>query len=125
MLSEYDADPTIFNQILFRDEAQFKLNGLVNCHNSVYYDTVNPHIHYETQLNQLRILVWAKMSSFRMFGPYFFDSRNCTGETYLHMLQNYLAPGLETAYEDKMTNGTLYFQRMAPPLITLLTSALT
>ncbi len=110
MLNEYGADPTIFNQILFSDEAQFKLNGLVNRHNSVSYDTVNPHIHYETQLNQPGVLVWAGMSSFGMLGPYFFD-RNCSGETYLHMLQNCLVPGLEVTYEDKMTNGTLYFQQ--------------
>lgn len=44
MLNEFAVDLTIFNRILFTDEAQFKLNGLVNRHNSVYYDTVNPHI---------------------------------------------------------------------------------
>ncbi len=108
MLNEYGADPTIFNQILLSDETQFKVNGLVNQQNSVYYDTVNPHIHYETQLNQMGVLVWAGMSSFGMFGPYFFN-RNCTRETYLHMLLNYLVPGLEATYEDNMTNGTLYF----------------
>ncbi len=96
-------------RLLFSDEAQFKLNGLVNRHNSVYYDTVNRLIHYETQLNQSGVLVWAGMSSFGMSGLYFFDM-NCTEETYLHMLQNYLVPGLEATYDDKMTNGTLYFQ---------------
>ncbi len=77
MLNEYGADPTIFSQILFSDEAQFKLNELINHHNSVYYDTVNPHIHYETQLNQQGILAGAGMSSIEIFDPYFFDRQAC------------------------------------------------
>lgn len=54
------------------------------------------------------------MSSFDMFGPYFFYG-NCTAELYFHMLQNYLVHGLEATYENKLTNGTLYFQHDGAP----------
>ncbi len=58
--------------ILFSDKAQFKLNGLVNRHNSVYYNTVNPHITYEAQLNQPGMLVVrAGFTTFGIFGPCF------------------------------------------------------
>lgn len=65
MLDEFrNKDPEIFHKIVFSNEAQFKLNELVNRHNSIYYDTVNPRITFKKQLNQPGVLVWAGMSSF-------------------------------------------------------------
>lgn len=112
MLNEFNEDPTIFHNIIFSDEAQFKLNGLVNRHNSVYYDTINPHITVETQLNQPGVLVWAGLSSSGLIGPYFFEG-NVTGQSYLEMLQTYLVPGLKTLYPNEMQK--LYFQQDGAP----------
>ncbi len=114
LLHEYRNNPDILNCIIFSDEAQFKLNGLVNRHNSVYYDTVNPHVTYEVQLNQPGVLVWAGFSKFGVFGPYFFES-TCTGQSYLNMLQDYLLPGLCTMHSERMNAGTIYFQQDGAP----------
>ena len=118
MLDEYRHDDTLFSRIIFSDEAQFKLNGLVNRHNSVYYDTVNPHITYEQQLNQPGVIVWAGMSSFGMFGPYFFEG-NVTGEAYLNMLRDYFVPGLRNTYEQAEFDTCYFQQDGAPPHYTL------
>lgn len=112
MLNEYSNDETLFDQIIFSDEVQFKLNGLVNRHNSVYYDTINPHILYETQLNQPGVQVWGGFSSFGIFGPYFFDG-NVTGASYLNLLQDNLIPGLKAVYPEEME--TFYFQQDGAP----------
>lgn len=112
MLNQYSEDEALFDRVIFSDEAQFKLNGLVNRRNSVYYNTINLHIRYETQLNQPGVLVWGGFSSFGVFGPYFFDS-NVTGASYLHMLQEYLVPVLKSAYPEEMR--TFYFQQDGAP----------
>ena len=58
LLQEYDANPHFINNIIWSDEAQFKLDGMTNCHNSIYYDSVNPHVAVEKLLNQPGFMVW-------------------------------------------------------------------
>lgn len=115
MLNEFhNNDQEIFSGIVFSDEAQFKLNGLVNRHNSVYYDTINPHISYEKQMNQPGVLVWAGLSSFGLFGPYFFEKTE-NGQSYLEMLKNYFIPGLKLVHGDRLHNSEIYFQHDGAP----------
>ncbi len=69
MVDQFHHDDTLFHHILFSDEDQFKLNGLVNGHNRIYYDTINHHVLYKTQLNQPGILFCDGVSPFGIFGP--------------------------------------------------------
>lgn len=85
MLSQIRENPTLFCNILFSDEAQFKLNGLINRHHSVYYENVNSHITYEQQLNQPSLTVWVGFSTEGVFGAYFLES-TLHDESCLHML---------------------------------------
>jgi hypothetical protein len=79
MLNELVKDPDLFHKIIWADEANFKLSGHVNRHNCSYWCTENPNITMETQVNQLGVSVWGGISSFGVFGPYFFEG-TVTGE---------------------------------------------
>ena len=41
------------------DESTFKLNGGVNRYNCVYWDSENPHLVMQTELNALGVTVWS------------------------------------------------------------------
>ena len=57
---------TFLNQILWTDEAAFKLSGHVNRHNCVYWSDKNPLFTIATKLNQAGIIVGAGISSARI-----------------------------------------------------------
>lgn len=101
LLNQFEEDPTIFSQILWTDEAQFKLSGHVNRHNCVYSDLENPHITIEEQLNQPGIVVWGGIAEFGVFG----------------MLQNWLIPGLKMHCDN--FNEIYYMQDGAPAHYTI------
>ncbi len=83
-----------FGNILWSDEAQFKLSGYVNRYNSVYWDLTNPHKTIETQLNQPGLIVSYRISQAGVYSPYFFEG-NVAAYSYLEMLQTYLFAGLQ------------------------------
>ncbi len=112
MLNEYrENDRRIFEKIIWTDEAQFKLNGFVNRHNCIYYDTENPKLIYEKQLNQPGLNVWGGFSLNTVYGPYFFEN-TITANAYLEMLRDYLLPGIKT-HEDNFEE--LYYQHDGAP----------
>lgn len=119
MLNQYQQDRDIFGKIIWSDEAQFKLNGFVNRHNCIYYDTENPRLIWEKQLNQPGFQVWGGMSLSGVYGPYFFEG-NVTGAAYHEMLEQYLLPGLHATFGDG-PNGNgfsfndMYFQHDGAP----------
>uniref|UniRef100_A0A0L8G0U6 Tc1-like transposase DDE domain-containing protein n=1 Tax=Octopus bimaculoides TaxID=37653 RepID=A0A0L8G0U6_OCTBM len=57
---------------MWSDEASFKLNTMINCHNCVIYATENPHLTYEQQLNQPGVTVWGALSPDGLLGSIFF-----------------------------------------------------
>ncbi len=83
---QVEANPTFAGAIIWSDEATFKLNGSVNRHNCMYYDSKNPNIVLTEELNAPGVCVWAGISSYTIIGPYFFDS-TVTGPVYLEMLR--------------------------------------
>ncbi len=82
---QVEADPTFAGAIIWSDEATFKLNGSVNRHNCVYYDSENPNIVVTEELNAPGVCIWAGISSYTITGLYFFDS-TVTGPVNLEML---------------------------------------
>lgn len=73
MLStQAEEDPDLLDSIWWTDEACFKLNGMVNRHNCVYWASENPNDHLTTQLNQPGLTVWGGISSRGVLGPIFF-----------------------------------------------------
>ena len=85
---------TFLNQIVWTDEATFKLSGLVKRHNCVYWSDKNPHFTIATELNQPGIIVWAGISSAGIVGPVFFEG-TVFGEKYLKKLKTAIVPALK------------------------------
>lgn len=104
-------DADFVRNILWSDEAQFKLDGSVNRHNCVYYAYENPHLVQQTQLNQPGITVWAALSTMGVIGPYFFVD-NVKGDNYLEMLTSYLVPQLQ---QRGWFRSIIFMQDGAPP----------
>ena len=99
----------ILDNIVWTDEATFKLTGHVNRHNCIYWSDKNPHRIIEKQLNQPGVTVWGGISSSGVFGPVFFDG-TVTGANYLEVLQNQVVPQLQN---NDFQN--LYFQQDGAP----------
>jgi hypothetical protein len=51
-------DEEFVNKIVWSDEATFKLNGTVNCHNYVYWAAENLHIHMDKAVSLPGLTVW-------------------------------------------------------------------
>jgi len=103
------------SSILFSDEAIFHLNGQVNRHNMRYWSEVNPNWNEEGhhQTNP-KIMVWAGIWEEEIVGPYFFNTSNVTGETYLGFLQTFLFEYLTNVPVIRRQN-LLFQQDGAPP----------
>lgn len=108
-ISEATDNPQILNQIVWTDEAQFKLNGKINRHNCVYWTSENTHLTIETQLNQPGVTVWAGITSSGIVGPIFFEG-TVTGDTYLNALKT-IVPQLQQRDDFE----ELYFQQDGAP----------
>ena len=104
LLAMIEEDNSILDNIIWTDEAIFKLNGHVNRHNSIYWSSENPRIDIEKDFNVSGICVWIGISSNGIIGPFFFDS-NVTGESYVEMLQNYF----QSAVDDWLDLNDLWY----------------
>lgn len=92
-LGKMDRNRQIFDDILWTDEATFKLNGHINRHNCVYWADANPRLTIEHELNLPGICVWAGVWSEGIVGPFFFDG-TVTGLSYLQILTDPIFPVL-------------------------------
>jgi transposase len=70
-LTMVENEETMLDRIIWSDEAMFKLNGHVNRHNCVYWDSDNPHIIMEKEVNAPGVMVWAGIWSEGIIGPFF------------------------------------------------------
>ncbi|GFU58737.1 putative DD41D transposase [Trichonephila clavipes] len=55
--------PDFHNQVLFRDEAHFWLNGYVNKQNCRIWSEANPQVYVETPLHPEKLTVWCALRS--------------------------------------------------------------
>ena len=92
------------DRFLCSDEAIFKLNGCINRHNSIYWESENPRVTTDAYVNLTGVCVWCIMSSEGTVGRFFFDG-TVTAQTYLVILQQQLYLYLHDS------TGGQYFQR--------------
>ncbi len=78
-------EPNLLEQILWTDKAQFKLNGLVNRHNSVYWLTDNTRNIVTQECNSPGIHVWAGICHCDIIRPYFMH-KTMNVEWYCNMM---------------------------------------
>ena len=96
--------------VIWSDEAQFKLNGEINRHNCVFYAEENPHEIFTKSVNSPGVIVWAAICPSRLIGPYFFPD-TVNGNSYLHMLETFAFPQIR-AGDDA---GDMWFQQDGAP----------
>ena len=93
MLNKIEDNPGILNNIVWSNEASFKLSGHINRHNYVYWYSENMHLTLEQQLNQPGVNVWGGISSSGVYGPFF--GRNNDRDKYFEILKNQILPQLQ------------------------------
>ncbi|MFW5443335.1 MAG: hypothetical protein ACKE51_03370 [Methylococcaceae bacterium] len=108
LIAIFENDPASIDRIFWTDEATFKLNGHINRHNCVFWNTENLHHILEKDVNLPGVTVWCAISSNGIIGPYFHDG-TVNSHSYLNMLQNWFMP--RVAEQD----GLLFQQDGAPP----------
>lgn len=95
------------------DESCFNNNGIVNRHNSHYWNTSNPHWTRETNA-QVRwsTNVWCGIINNQLIGPYFYDG-TLTGQRYLNFIQ-YILPELMDNVPLEIQNKMWFHQDGTP-----------
>lgn len=81
MLSKFDQNPRLLDMIIWTDESEFRLNGVINRHNCSYWAYSNEHEKILVSNSKQSLMVWCGMTSNGLIGPYFFDG-SVTGESY-------------------------------------------
>jgi transposase len=90
-LSMAKDDETVLDRVIWSDEVLFKLNGHVNRHNCVYWDSSNPMVTIEKEVNSPGVMVWAGIWSGGIIGPFFFEG-HVDGSSYLALLTDQFWP---------------------------------
>lgn len=117
-LADLAIEPRLPALIIWIDEAQFKLNGHVNRHNSVYSSDENPHLIMTQELNVPGVTVWAGITHRGIIGPYFFEN-TVNGERYAEMLVEIVSPELKNSPVFEPFQELIWQQDGAPPHFTL------
>ena len=86
MLQKFTENEGLLDNILWTDEAEFKLNGTINRHNSVVWSTTNPHYQLQVRNSHQGVMVWCGVNSVGLVGPHFFDG-NVNAQSYLQVLE--------------------------------------
>ena len=90
-LAKIKEKPTLIDNVLWSDESNFKLNGVVNRHNCCYWAPSNPNEQIPIAEKAPGITVWCGIHSGGIVGPFFFEG-TVTGARYLGMLEKDLWP---------------------------------
>lgn len=112
-LEMIEAQPQFLSHFIMSDEAHFHLSGYVNKQNFRYWAQENPRLLHQHPLHSEKVTVWCGVSSFGIFGPYFFQDDNgravtVTSERYVAMLNDFLLPMLRQHNADLRS---LWFQQ--------------
>lgn len=108
-------NPGFVQNIIFSDEATFKLNGEINRQNCRYWAKDNPHWMREqhTQYPE-KVNVWVGIVRNKIIGPYFFEG-NVNGQAYLQFLQRFLIPTLVNLFPSRnnprVPDESLWYQQ--------------
>ena len=104
-------NPQFLSKILFSDEVNFYLNGVVSNTHFRIWSCKNPHTIVEKSLHAPKVSVWLAFSEEFSIKPYFFDG-NVDGEKYRDMITTHLIPQLRTK---RMLSNCIYQQYGATP----------
>ena len=88
--------------ILWTDEAIFKLNGKVNIHNAITWAKTNPRKTVDRVFKKEGIMVWCGFLNDKIVGPYILEQGTVTGKSYLEMLKR-LCPYLQSSLDEGNT----------------------
>ena len=99
--------------ILWTDEAIFKLNGKVNIHNAITWAKTNPRKTVDRAYKKEGIMVWCGLLNDEIIGPYFFEQGTVTGKSYLGMLKR-LWPYLQSSLDEDKIEEIIFQQDGAP-----------
>ena len=72
-------DEEFVTKIVWSDEAKFKFNGTVKCHNCVCWAPENVHVHVGKTINLPGMNVWCGLSASGLIVPFIFEG-TVTGE---------------------------------------------
>jgi hypothetical protein len=86
--------------LVFSDEATFRVCGKVNRQNVRSWGTENPHATMEHVRNSPKINVFCAVSSHKVYGQFLFAEPSVTGINYLDILQLWQIPQLYDDSED-------------------------
>jgi len=103
-------DEEFVTKIVWSDEAQFKLNGTMNCHKCVHWAPENLHVHVGKAVNLPGVNIWCGRSARGLIGPFFFEG-TVTSEAYLEMLRSSILPAI-CALND---NSEVFYQQDGAP----------
>ena len=109
LLSLMDENDQFVKQIIFSDEATFRLNGNVNRHNCRIWGSTPPTETIKKIQGGAKVNVWIGISYSKVYGPYFFDD-NITSVVYLDMLKKCFVPALS-----RNTKRNCIFQQDGAP----------
>ena len=73
LLSVIANEPGIIKRVIWSDEATFKVNGVINRHNSLYLGEENSHITYEHTMLSEGFTIWGGPWHNGVINPYFFE----------------------------------------------------
>jgi len=91
-LMEEDA---FFERLIFSDECKFYLCGKVNKHNVRIWGTENPKSFVEVARDAPKVNVFCAVSTFKVYGPFFFSEHTVTDIGFLDTLTEWLLPPTE------------------------------
>lgn len=108
-----EAEPDLFERVLWSDESRFMNDGNVNRHNCHFWSVENPHWVRETiRQGRWGINVWCGILGNSVIGPYFYDG-NLTGQRYLAFLK-FRLPNLLQNVPLEIRNNMWFMQDGAP-----------
>ncbi|GFT54416.1 transposable element tc3 transposase [Trichonephila clavipes] len=122
-LTRLELDPEWPWNILWTDEAHFRLDGSVNTHNCRIWETDNSHSTLQVPLYSPKVTVWSGFSASFILGKYFFEEIGAggpvtcytTGQRYASLLRNKIIPDLQAR---QCLSSIIFMQDGAPPHIT-------
>ena len=87
-------DDGFFERLSFSDESTFHLCGKVNRHNVRIWGTENPKCVAEVERDSPIVNVFCTVSTFKVYGSFFFLEQTVTGTAFLDILTERLLPQL-------------------------------
>lgn len=111
MLQWAEEDASLWNNVLWSDEAVFHVGGFINRHNCHFWSNDKPGYTIEKMQSRPKVTVWCGFTKDKFIGPYLLR-QTMNGDRYLEMLRNYVWPVVS---EWEGAERIIFMQDGAPP----------